>query len=61
MNITLPGPNGTSATLESGDLDALAGHVRRLEEEGVRFALGCGCTGRVECGYHREQRLRVRS
>jgi hypothetical protein len=52
-------PNGTAAAIDTDAVRALVGYTQRLAAEGITWSLGCGCTSRVTCGYHRDQHQRA--
>lgn len=57
--VLVPGESGTAATIDAGSIEARDRFYAEYGDLLNRAVLGCGCTERVECGYHREQSARV--
>lgn len=60
-DMALRGPSGTSGLIGTKDVVALVGHLTRVQEEGLTWSLGCGCTNGSTCGYHADQKRRTPS
>lgn len=57
--VLISSESDTVATIDAGSLEARDRFYAEYGDLLDRAVLGCGCTKRVECGYHREQSARV--